>query len=143
MQERDDNATTTNPNPGPRPRLHELTRSLTIATYLPRSTNRGTESDMCDRDWYYPSAVGSHPARVKLPRVPPEVKKAADSLVPFGKPMEQVRDEEKLEGKIEKKGAVPGMPFQARKCGSQFDHSLFIVVVSLNISSLVHCFKLT
>ncbi|XP_078182320.1 ion channel protein isoform X1 [Carex rostrata] len=127
MQERDDGATT-NPNPGPRPRLSELTRSLTIATYLPRSTNRGTESDMCDRDWY-PSVVGSHPARIKLPRVPQEVKKATDSLVPFGKPMEQVRDKEKLEGKIEKKGAVPGMPFQARKCGGQFDHSLIIVVL--------------
>lgn len=141
MQERDDGATT-NPNPGPRPRLPELTRSLTIATYLPRSTNRGTESDMCDRDWYYPSVDGSRPARVKVPRVPPEVKKAADSLVPFGKPMEQVRDKEKLEGKIEKKGAVPSMPFQTRKCGGQFDHSLIIVVVSLNILSLVHCLSL-
>lgn len=140
MQERDDNATT-NPKPGPRPRLAELTRSLTIATYSPRSTNGGTESDMYDPDWYYPSLVGSLPARVRPRRVPSEAaKKIGDDLVPFGKPCTQVRDKEKLEGKVEKKAAVPGMACQARKCGGQFDHSLIIVVVSLKISYFVQCF---
>jgi hypothetical protein len=142
MQEkkRDDDATT-NSNPVPRPRLPELTRSLTIATYSPRSKNEDTESDMYDRNWYYPSLVGSLPPRVRPPRVASEAaKKIGDNLVPFGRPCVQVRDNEKLEGKIEKKALVRGMMCQARKCGGQFDYSLIIVVVSPNILSFIHCF---
>jgi hypothetical protein len=142
-KERDVDATT-NSNHGPRPRLPELTRSLTIATYSPRSKNEDTESDMYDRDWYYPSLVGSLPPRARPSRVASvEAKKNGDDLVPFGRPFEQVRDKEKLEGRTEKKTLVRVMVCQARKCGGQFDHSLIIVVVSPNILSFIHCFTVT